>query len=272
MPSPVAPFLALSIALAGLGGQTAPDASVAETRAQLEAQRRELLANIADKAWMGNSARAAIVRLAIERNWKACVTNEAAALAKASERPARLLAEEALTACQPWEKALVAALDNGAYPYVNGMVSREDMVAEAQLQSRDAALARIMMWRGVPSRATPTTPQTANREPAGSAPSILLQPAFPKAPTREPAPATAPDGAANEAEIVVVGQRRNRCEVRLADRTLTETELTARAKQWAANGTALRIVRPPGATYGCLAKIVRHLGQYGVSLFQVVDP
>jgi hypothetical protein len=90
---------------------------------------------------------------------------------------------------------------------------------------------------------------------------------------RQPSTVAAkPDAAASEAEIVVVARRRHVCEVRFADRTLNESELAARSKQWAAAGTPLRIVRPPGATYGCLVKITRHLGEYGVHLFQVVEP
>ncbi|MES2441262.1 MAG: hypothetical protein V4574_00400 [Pseudomonadota bacterium] len=277
MPSLIAPLVLLSLAFAAFSGQAAPDDEIAQTRVQLEAERRELLANIADPAWMRNSARATIVRLAIERNWRKCTANEGAALARASERPARLLAEAALAACRPWETALVDALENGADPYLGGRVSREDMVAGAQLQSRDAALARILMWRGVPARsaaaapAPPAPPPNANRDlVGGSAPSVLLQP-FPKPPVREPAP-VAPDAAADEAEIVVVARRRNVCEVRFADRMLSERELADRAKQWAAAGVPLRIVRPPGATYGCVAKITRHLGRYGVRLFQVVEP
>lgn len=277
MPSSIAPLLALSLAFAG---QVVPDERIVEIRAQLEAARRDLLASIADPALMQDSARAAIVRRSIEMNWEKCAANEGTALAKASERPARLVAEAALTACQPWEKAYVSALDKGAYPYLDGRVSREDMVAEVELQSRDAALARIMMWRGIPtgsaSAAPPTPaaaarPQNANRDLAGSSsPSVLLQPYYAKPPVREPAATAAP--APDETAIVVVAQVRNRCAVRFADHTLTESELAVRARQWAAAGTPLRIVRPRGATYGCLAKIAQHLGQYGVHLLQVVEP
>lgn len=281
MPNPITPFLALSLAFAGLG-QIVPDERIVEVRVQLETQRRELLANIADPALMQDSARAAIVRRSIELNWEKCAANEGTALAKASERPARLLAEAALTVCQPWEKAYVAALDKGAYPYLDGRVSREDMVAEAQLQSRDAALGRIMMWRGMPTgsaNAGPSAPvaaakpQAVNRDLVGSSsPSVLLQPYYAKPPVREPAATASPDGAGAQAELVVVAQVRNTCAVRFADHTLTESELAVRAKAWAAAGTPLRIVRPRGATYGCLAKIAQHLGEYGVTLLQVVEP
>jgi hypothetical protein len=276
--SSIVPFLALFLAFAG---QVVPDERIVEVRAQLETTRRDLLANIADPALMQDSARAAIVRRSIEQNWTKCAANEGTALAKASERPARLLAEAALAACQPWEKAYVTALDKGAYPYPTGLVSREDMVAEQQLQSRDAAMGRIMMWRGVPSGsasagppapAAGAKPETVNRDLAGSSsPSILLQPAYPKPPAREPAAAAAP-APGDTAELVVVAQVRNTCAVRFADHTLTESELAERAKAWAAAGTPLRIVRPRGATYGCLAKIAQHLGEYGVHLLQVVEP
>lgn len=276
MASWMPPFLLLSLAFAG---QITPDETIADTRQQLETQRRELLANLADASWMQDSTRAAIVRRTIELAWQKCAANEGAALAKASERPARLLAEAALTACQPWEKAYVSALDKGAYPYLDGRVSREDMVAQVQLQSRDAAMTRILMWRGVSTGPAPEAPPPQVRaEKPGHAPlassstSILLE-RFPKPAEHEAAPASAakPEPAPNSAEIVVVAQRKNKCEVSFADRTLTEGELAERAKQWAASGTALRIVRPPAATYGCVAKIARHLGEYGIHLIQVVE-
>lgn len=282
MASPTVPFLALSLALAGVAGQITPDETIADTRVQLEGQRRELLANLADPAWMQDSARAAIVRRSIEQGWQKCASNEGAALAKASERPARLLAEAALATCQQWEKAYVSALQKGAYPYLDGRVSREDMVAQVQIQSRDAALSRILMWRGVSTGPgpvvppAPTPPKNTNRDLAGSSgrtPSVLLQ-TYPRTPEHKPPPVAAakPDDDANQAEIVVVAQRKHDCAVRFADRTLSESELAERAKQWAAAGTALRIVRPPAATYGCVAKIARHLNEYGIHLLQVVEP
>jgi len=288
MPSSIVAFLALSLAFAGLGGQGVPDDTIAQTRLHLEGQRRDLLVKVADRAWMLDSSRAAIVRLSIERNWEACAANEGWALAKASERPARLLAEQALTACRVWEQAFVAALRNGADPYRNAHVSSEDMATAAQLQSRDAALARIMLWRGVPVKpmqpAAPAPP-IVNRDGTlasptivRATPSILSQQAFPNVPIPEaavrvpPAAAVPSDGEAQQEEIVVVGQAQNRCAVRLADRTLTESQLAANAKQWAAAGTALRVVRPRDATYGCLAKIARQLNEYGVHLLQIVEP
>ena len=60
--------------------------------------------------------------------------------------------------------------------------------------------------------------------------------------------------------------------MRLADRTLTERQLEANAKKWAAEKTPLRVVRPRGADYNCLAKIVWSLSKHGVKLFHFVRP
>jgi hypothetical protein len=277
VPSSLAPFLAF-LAFAGFAGQSAPDEPVERTRARLETQRHEVLATIADKAWMADSTRAAIVRRTIEDDWVKCAASEGAALARTSQRPARLLAEAALATCRVWEQAYVSALDKGAYPYVTGLVSREDMVADLALQSRDAAMDRILMWRGAPTESAHAAPapQDPSRDAiASSGPPMVLQRKYPKTPEHDapvtaatPAPASPTDGP----ELVVVAQRRNQCDVRLADRTLSESELAGYAKQWAAAGTPLRIVRPRGATYGCVAKIARHLNQYGVQMLQVVEP
>ncbi|RYD85012.1 MAG: hypothetical protein EOP61_39375 [Sphingomonadales bacterium] len=83
-----------------------------------------------------------------------------------------------------------------------------------------------------------------------------------------PSPSDNPD---EEPAIVVTAQPRGGCRVRLADRTLTNAQLAAKAKEWAASGTALKLVRPRGADYRCLARITWQLGQYGLRLFQFVD-
>lgn len=72
-------------------------------------------------------------------------------------------------------------------------------------------------------------------------------------------------------EIVVTATRRGRCEVRLDDRTLTSRQLRASAQRWALQGTPLRVVRPRGAHYRCLAKIAFRLNEHGVTLIQFVD-
>ena len=87
-------------------------------------------------------------------------------------------------------------------------------------------------------------------------------------------PAAAPVAAplAEEAqEIVVTGTRRSGCRVQLADRTLTTRQLAARAREWAAEGRPVRVVRPAGAGYDCMARIAFRLGDHGVRLISFVD-
>ena len=84
-----------------------------------------------------------------------------------------------------------------------------------------------------------------------------------------PAAARAP---AEEAqEIVVTGTRRSGCRVQLADRTLTRRQLAERARIWAAEGRPVRVVRPAGAGYDCMARIAFRLGDYGVRFIHFVD-
>ena len=257
MPSPTA-ALAVLLALAALAPQTAGDL-IEDVRARLDAERRELLTTLRDAAAMRDTTRATLARLAVVRNWTACAENEALAQAHGSERPARLLAEAALAACRPWGDALELALANGAYPYLEGPgvrpdVSREDMVAAAELDARDAALARIMMWRAGGPRIDAPAPATA-----------------PPAPRAEQRAAPPEPDSAEAMEIVVVARGPGACRVRLADRNLSERELAARAREWAKNGTPLRVVRPRGADYGCMAQIAWQLGKQGVRLFEFVE-
>lgn len=245
---------------------------------KLEEKRRNLVASVEDRLLMREQSRATLVRMAIERSWKECAANEAAALAKASEKPAKILAEAALTACQEWERLLQLALEKGANPYLNEHRSDADMVTLAQLESREAALARILMWRsGLPAspdgaagprpmdaarRANLPRPNRAkaNQVPTGSA---------------ETSPTAASGEASSDADeeqvIIVTARRGGGCRVRLADRTLTDRELAANAKIWAASGTPLRVIRPAGADYGCMARIAWRLGEHGVRLFHFVD-
>lgn len=280
MPSLTAPFIASLLALAALAGQTTPDDSIENGRQRLESQRRELLVTLRDKAWMQDQTRASIARLQIERHWESCAANEALALAKASEKPARLLAESALTACRPWQDALTLALENGAYPYIDGAdsarrASRDDMVTAAQLGSLDAALARIRMWRGMSGnvrtrdavpmeKLDPSARFTARVAPVPA----RLAPPEPPAPAREPPVSV---DAAGET-VTIVAQRRAGCRVRFADRTLNEAQLAAKAREWAAAGTRLRVIRPRGADYRCMAKITWQLGEQGLRLFEFVEP
>lgn len=72
-------------------------------------------------------------------------------------------------------------------------------------------------------------------------------------------------------EIVVTAIRGGGCRVTLADRTLTSRQLAANATRWAAAGNPVRVVRPTGAGYACLARIARNLNRYGVTLIEFVD-
>jgi hypothetical protein len=278
VPSLTAALIASVLALAALASQTAPDDSQ-ETRLRLETTRRELLATLRDRDWMADHNRATIARLQIEQYWKACAANEAIALATKSERPARVIAESALNACQPWQSALELALESGAYPYLEGpgaggRISRDDMVMAARLESLDAAQARIAMWRGTAraplADASPAVSRVDPRARILFKPAPIPErfaPAEPQVPTEPPAKA----GPEEEAVIVVTGRLRGGCRVRLADRTLTEKELAAKARAWAASGTALKVVRPRGADYRCMAKIAWQLGRHGLRLFEFVE-
>jgi hypothetical protein len=221
---------------------------------------------------MRDQGRATLARLGVERGWRECAENEGAALARSSDRPAELLAEEALVKCESWERLLRLAFDNGAYPYHSGFTSRDDMVSLAKLKSRDGALARISMWRaGSPMSASGGGDTFRTPDTAASTVSVEASPAA-DAPRPSVAAAEASPQEGEGETIVVTASRRWGCRVRLADRTLTERELEASAKRWAANATPLRVVRPPGAGYDCLAKIVWSLSKHGVTLFHFVEP
>src|SRR3546814_12069090 len=101
------------------------------------------------------------------------------------------------------------------------------MIARAELESRDGALARISMWRAGSLASVADDDDSSRREPG-------LTPSLPAAAGRSTA-ATVPRStegpespAAEEGDeepIVVNASRRGGCRVGLADRTLTEREL-----------------------------------------------
>ena len=72
-------------------------------------------------------------------------------------------------------------------------------------------------------------------------------------------------------EIVVTATRRGQCRVRLADRNLSQRQLAEHARRWASEGRAVRVVRPAGASYACMARIAFRLGEQGVRLIEFVD-
>jgi Antibiotic biosynthesis monooxygenase len=245
---------AAALALGIQSGPSAHDELLQARQARLEVERRELVAQVRDRRWMQDQGRATLVRLAAERGWKKCAENEAAALAKTSRKPAKLVAEAALGGCQEWEQLLTLALANGAYPYLSGYPSsREDIVALAELESREAALSRVLMWRAgsIEDDADQARTDAIRSEPDPPAVRPAETTVAAAGAPPEPLPETLPPP--EEQEIVVVASRRGGCRVRLADRTLSDRELEANAKAWAASRTPLRVIKPAGADYGCMA-------------------
>ncbi|HEX8654027.1 MAG TPA: hypothetical protein VF693_02230 [Allosphingosinicella sp.] len=85
-------------------------------------------------------------------------------------------------------------------------------------------------------------------------------------------PAAALPNAEEGPAIVVTGTRRGRCRVRLAGRDVSDRALAAHAQEWAVLGRPVRVIRPPGADYRCLARIAFRLQDQGVRLIHFVDP
>lgn len=81
----------------------------------------------------------------------------------------------------------------------------------------------------------------------------------------------APPAARREPEIVVTGYRSGRCQLKLADRALSERQFTALAGEWAQLGLAVRVVHPAGTHYRCLARIAFRLNRRGVRLIHFVE-
>jgi len=74
-----------------------------------------------------------------------------------------------------------------------------------------------------------------------------------------------------QADDIVVRAVRHKCEVRIADRILSDPEFNAHAKEWA-QGKPVRVVAPAHADYKCLAKIAFRLNDKGVRRIYFVDP
>jgi hypothetical protein len=73
-------------------------------------------------------------------------------------------------------------------------------------------------------------------------------------------------------EIVVSGARRGRFRLQLAERAIGDRQLARHAREWAALGTPVRVRRPAGASYRCLARLVLRLNEHGVRLVHFIDP
>ena len=87
----------------------------------------------------------------------------------------------------------------------------------------------------------------------------------------QPQAAEAPPEPAPEPTIVVTATRRGRCRVRLAERSLSDRQLASHAREWAALGTPVTVIRPAGAGYRCMARIAFRLRDQGVRLTRFVD-
>jgi len=74
-----------------------------------------------------------------------------------------------------------------------------------------------------------------------------------------------------QADDIIVRAVRHKCEVRIADRILSDPEFNAHAKEWA-QGKPVRVIAPAHADYKCLAKIAFRLNDKGVRRMYFVDP
>ena len=74
-----------------------------------------------------------------------------------------------------------------------------------------------------------------------------------------------------QADDIIVRAVRHKCQVRIADRILSDPEFNAHAKEWA-QGKPVRVIAPAHADYKCLAKIAFRLNDKGVRLIYFVDP
>jgi hypothetical protein len=85
--------------------------------------------------------------------------------------------------------------------------------------------------------------------------------------------ATAPDGSATTTEDIVVVARpgKDSCEVRYADKTMTDAELRAHTRAWQ-QGTPVRVMARSNADLSCLKKIAFKLAAQGVKRMEFVDP
>lgn len=95
--------------------------------------------------------------------------------------------------------------------------------------------------------------------------SILMFALIAAAFVQEAPPEPGPD------DVVVTLRRNNKCEVRLADKILSDGEFRERAKAWAA-GTPARVFLRNEASVFCRLKIVEQLAKWNVRIVEFVDP
>jgi len=75
----------------------------------------------------------------------------------------------------------------------------------------------------------------------------------------------------NTPDDIIVQAVRKKCQVRIADRILSDPEFNAHAKEWA-EGKPVRVIAPANTDYKCLAKIAFRLNDKGVRRIYFVDP
>lgn len=73
------------------------------------------------------------------------------------------------------------------------------------------------------------------------------------------------------ADNIVITARNNICEVRFADKTMTDAEFNRRAEEWK-NGKPVRVVSRGDADFACVRKIANKLFAKGVMKIVFVDP
>lgn len=81
-----------------------------------------------------------------------------------------------------------------------------------------------------------------------------------------PAPASMPGG-----DDIIVVARKQKCDIRAADRVMSEPEFRRRAKDWAA-GVPVRVIARRSADIKCLSKIAFKLADRGVTRITFVSP
>ena len=100
--------------------------------------------------------------------------------------------------------------------------------------------------------------------PAAILLALIVAAAQASAPQADETPDDIPDD-------IIVQAVRQKCQVRIADRILSDPEFNAHAKEWA-EGKPVRVIAPANADYKCLAKIAFRLNDKGVRRIYFVDP
>ena len=77
--------------------------------------------------------------------------------------------------------------------------------------------------------------------------------------------------AAPPGDEIVVTARRGRCELTMAQHSMTSAEVDAYAKLWSL-GRPVRVVEPRGADQKCLTRIMFRLASKGVRIAEFVEP